>query len=104
MAWEITQDLIALPDDEPRVGYREDHTRIPIQAALIGLTSEPLPSDLPTVKFRLRDEDNTVHYVGWLHDDPECENQMAALAFGESDTGACIIEVLRDGEWKQEIG
>jgi hypothetical protein len=57
-----------------------------------------------TVPFRLYDDDGELHYEGELHDDPECINQMAALRFGESDTGCTRIEVRRGPEWVQEIG
>lgn len=66
-------------------------------------------SRLPTretsmVKFILLDDDLNFIYGGHLHDDDECENQDAALRYGEADEGATVIKVRRDGEWVQEIG
>jgi hypothetical protein len=102
--WRITKDFIAEAGEPTRVGYSEEHERIPVIAVAAGFQSQPLATEYPLVEFRLRDEDDEVHYEGELHDDPECDNQLAALRFGEADTGACIIEVKRDGQWVMEIG
>lgn len=56
------------------------------------------------VPFRLYDDDGELYYEGRLSDDDECENQSAALRFGEADAGATTILVQRNGEWVQEIG
>lgn len=99
----ITEDHIAYPDEPSRVGYTLDV--MPLYGIERVMHVDPaIPTAVAQVKFRLRDEDNEIHYVGLLDDDDDCENQMAALRFGESDTGACIIEVMRDGKWVMEIG
>ena len=104
MSWTITKDHGADYPAESAVGHMEDHSRIPMVAAVIGLESEQLPGDpLPLVAFRLKDDDGEVYYEGTLHDDDECLNQEAALSWGAGDSGCTTVEVLRDGEWKQEI-
>lgn len=62
-----------------------------------------LPASDNLVKFRLFDDDNELYYEGRLTDDDECENQSAALRFGEADAGAVTILVERNGQWIQEI-
>lgn len=57
------------------------------------------------VPFRLRDEDDLIHYRGRLRDDADCEVQSILADWGAADTGGFIIEVCRDGEhWEMEIG
>jgi hypothetical protein len=56
------------------------------------------------VKFRLRDEDNEIHYKGLVRDDDDCECQSILSDWGAADTGGFIIEVRRNGEWVMEIG
>lgn len=110
--WKIERDYLAEEGDESRVGYHEEHSRIPASMVAIGNQSQPLPNMdsvvegqmLPLIRFRLKDDDGEVYYEGILHDDDDCENQEAALAFGANDAGACIIEVARHGKWVQEIG
>lgn len=64
-----------------------------------------LPTDgLPTVRFKLFDDDGELYYSGVLSDDDECENQIAALRWGETMAGCAIVKVKRDGEYVQEIG
>jgi hypothetical protein len=65
---------------------------------------DAIPVEGELIRFRLFDDDGELMYEGRLHDDDECENQTAALRFGEADVGATRIEVCRDGEWKVEIG
>ncbi len=110
--WKITHDFLYDAETEPerfgavsQVGHSERHTRIPYVAAAIGLTSQPLPGG-PFVVFRLYDDDGELYYQGMLNDDDECENQMAALAWGEADSGCTTIKVWRwkTGKWEQEIG
>lgn len=65
-------------------------------------------STMPTYRtlFRLRDEDNLVHYEGWLYNDEECLIQEYLSNWGARDTGGFIIEVW-DNEnktWNMEIG
>lgn len=62
-----------------------------------------LPVALDTVEFKLYDDDGNFVYGGVLDDDDECENQSAALRYGEADEGATVIKVWR-GDWVQEIG
>jgi hypothetical protein len=61
-----------------------------------------MPLDL--IPFKLYDDDKILYYEGVLHDDDNCENQSAALLYGELDAGCTLIEVLRGDEWKIEIG
>lgn len=56
------------------------------------------------IRFRLKDDDGEIYYEGQLTDDEDCQNQTAALRWGESDAGCTTIEVKRDGKWTQEIG
>jgi len=103
--FEITHDLIAdvANGDVSRVGYKLDVMPLYGIEKVMGIDDE-IPTASTKVEFRLRDEDGEVHYQGVLDDDDDCENQSAALRFGESDTGACIIEVKRNGAWVMEIG
>lgn len=57
-----------------------------------------------TVQFRLRDEDNEIHYRGVCRDDADCDVQDVLSSWGAADTGGFIIEVKRDGVWTMEIG
>lgn len=80
-----------------------------IMERVMGIEEEDLPNALDLgenklILFRLYDDDGELYYEGRLHDDDDCENQSAALRFGESDAGCTTIKVFRDGEWKQEIG
>jgi hypothetical protein len=63
-----------------------------------------LPRAGATAHFLTLDDDGNPMGSGWLHDDPECENQTAALRYAESTWGATVIKVARAGDWKQEIG
>jgi hypothetical protein len=90
-------------DDKPTVG------RVLRQMPLYGIEraaglDDSLPEAPELVPFRLYDDDGELCYSGRLHDDDDCENQSAALRYGESDVGATTIKVKRGNEWKQEIG
>ena len=106
VAWKITKDH--LNADEPnaefdRTGYSEEHTRIAYEAAFLGFQSEPLPTG-EKIHFQLFDDDGELYYEGELDDDDECLNQLHCLKWAEGDAGCTTIKVLRDGEWKAEIG
>lgn len=58
---------------------------------------------LPFVRFQLFDDDGELYYSGALSDDDECENQLAALRWGETMAGCTTIKVERNGEFVQEI-
>ena len=112
MAWAILGDLISLPDEKSRVGYSEEHMRIPVEAVVLGAESPKLPDTddkgkkLPVIDFQMFDDDGELYYTGRLHDDDECLNQEAALKYGEADAGCTLIQVNRqDGKgWVTEIG
>lgn len=57
-----------------------------------------------TTRFRVKDEDGEIFYLGWLLDDDQAVSQSAALRFGEADVGVTAIEVWRYGRWVQDIG
>lgn len=59
---------------------------------------------LPFVRFQLFDDDGELYYSGALSDDDECENQSAALRWGEAMAGCTTIKVERQGKYVQEIG
>jgi hypothetical protein len=103
VSWTITRDHISAEHEKSRRDYGEEHTRIPVVAAAIGIESEPLPAGPDRIPFRLYDDDGELYYEGVLDDDDECLNQEAALAFGMTDAGCTTIKVLRAGEWVQEI-
>lgn len=63
-----------------------------------------IPAGDSMIKFKMFDDDGELYYEGRLTDDPDCENQSAALRFGEADAGCTLIIVERNGEWVQEIG
>ena len=58
MAWAILGDLISLPDEKSRVGYSEEHMRIPVEAVVLGAESPKLPDTddkgkkLPVIEVR----------------------------------------------------
>lgn len=81
-------------------------TEAPLYAMERILGIDPtLPGDgLPTVSFKLFDDDGELYYSGVLSDDDECENQSAALRWGETMAGCAIVKVKRNGEFVQEIG
>jgi hypothetical protein len=56
------------------------------------------------VTFRLRDEDDEVHYKGLVRNDPYGENQSFLSDWGAADTGGFLIEVYLDGKWEMEVG
>ncbi len=104
----ITRDLIwegpAADDrDRPATGVTIDRMPMYGMERAMGL-DDTLPSAKQTVKFRLYDDDDELYYEGDLDDDDECVNQSAALRWGETMAGCAKIKVLRDGEYKFEIG
>lgn len=107
MAWVITDDKIAdlKRGDKSMTGYSEDHNRVPVIAVMaLGAQSEPLPKANSWVKFRLYDDDGNLYYKGICHDDEGCENQLAALTWGEGFAGCTEIKVKRGDSWVYEIG
>src|SRR4051812_43240046 len=70
---------------------------------LMGETGE-IPNEGPMVQFRLYDDDGNFCYAGQLTDDDEALNQVAALRYGETDVGATVIKVRREGGFVEEIG
>lgn len=70
---------------------------------VIGVDDELPAFGLPFVRFRLYDDDGELVFSGALSDDDECENQSAALRWGETMAGATVVKVERNGEWVQEI-
>lgn len=96
---------------------RKDHIGTVAQDGELSVTRMPLygieraaglddrlPTAETSVKFRLYDDDGELYYEGVLEDDDDCENQTAALRWGESMAGCTRITVERDGEYVQEIG
>jgi len=71
---------------------------------VLGLDDSIPNGNLPTVKFKLFDDDGSLMYEGELSDDDECENQSAALRWGETMAGCTTIKVERNGTFVQEIG
>jgi hypothetical protein len=110
MAWGITKDHIAEPGEKSAVGLHEEHARIPVIAVALGHESPELPPQpdekLKVIDFQMFDDDGELYYEGRLHDDEGCENQSAALTWGEGNAGCTMIRVNRqDGRgWVQEIG
>lgn len=105
----IDKDHIFDGEGQTRAGVTIDTMPQYIIERILGEGEQTLPDALDVgegklVRFRLYDDDGELYYEGRLHDDDECVNQSAALRFGESDAGCTTIKVLRDGEWKQEIG
>ncbi len=74
-----------------------------VMEAMLGVTGE-IPHDGKTVKFQMYDDDGELYYSGELTDDDECENQLAALRWGETMAGCSTIKVRRGNGWEQEIG
>jgi hypothetical protein len=71
---------------------------------IIGMEDTALPvHGLPCVRFQLFDDDGELYYSGALSDDDECENQTAALRWGEAMAGCTTVKVERNGKFVQEI-
>lgn len=62
-----------------------------------------LTPDLKT-RFRLKDDDGTIYYTGWLINDDECIVQQFVLAWATADSGCTTIEVKVNRKWVTEIG
>lgn len=61
-------------------------------------------AEAPTVvECQLWDDDGELCATGTVPDDDECENQVAALRYGETCWGCTRIMVKRNGGWVQEI-
>lgn len=104
IGWVITKDNLCEDGEPSRVGTRaKEQSTIPTMQRIMGFPIAELAEGTP-IAFRLRDEDNEIHYEGVMGDDPECLNQLDASRFGELDTGAFICEVWRDGKWVMEVG
>jgi hypothetical protein len=85
--WKIDTSYINESDDPPK-------------AEAVGEYPTTFPD--PT-RFRLLDDDRLVYFEGVL--DGGHENaQIDALEWGKKDAGCTIIEVLRDNQWRMEIG
>lgn len=107
MAVRIDKDHIAEPGEESRAGFQFNTMPTYAIERIIGVSTEMLPGGLDgiaPIPFRMYDDDGELYYEGQLSDDPDCENQSAALRWGEADAGCTTIKVLRNGEWVQEIG
>ena len=70
---------------------------------LVGMDDSIPNGNLPTVKFKMFDDDGGLMCSGELDDDPDCANQSAALRWGESMYGCTVIKVERDRKFVQEI-
>lgn len=99
----IDKDFIVDEDEFDRTGTTLEETPQYGIEKVFGI-DPAIPAADNLVKFRLFDDDGELYYEGRLTDDDECENQSAALRFGEADAGCTTILVERNGEWTQEIG
>lgn len=79
-------------------------TRVGWQFPVTDLGAELVAPENEIVTFRLRDEDDVIHYRGLVRNDPFGENQSIMSDWGASDTGGFLIEVLLDGKWVMEVG
>jgi hypothetical protein len=94
ITWESPE--ISEGSDLPtRVGWQ-----FPVNPGYDEFTS----SDHPIHTFRLRDEDDVVHYKGLVRNDPWGENQSDLSDWGAADTGGFLIEVRLGGQWVMEVG
>lgn len=101
--WEIDRDYIKDKGTTGRVGTTGETINVgfgPIAPNIVDLPGGPV------VRFRMLDDDDNPYYGGWLHNDNECLNQQAALAYGMNDAGCTIIEIKEPNtkDWKREIG
>lgn len=55
-------------------------------------------------RFRLKDDDGTIYYKGWLINDTACLVQQFVLAWAMADSGCTTIEVRVNRKWVTEIG
>jgi len=100
--FRITADKICDGPDNSRVGLVVGQMPLYTMERILG-EDDSLTAEGDEVKFRLLDDDGEVYYIGVLTDDDECNNQIAALRWGEADAGCTTIEVRRNGEWVLEI-
>ena len=94
--------MIEVIDHE--TGEKDTFNEMPLYGMerIMGLDPE-LPEAATRIEFKLYDDDGELCATGTLPDDEACENQAAALRYGETCWGATIIKVKRDASWVQEI-
>jgi hypothetical protein len=98
----ITIDKIADGEADSAVGTTVQE--MPLYGIERMMGQDPtIPAEGELVEFRLLDDDGEVYYLGKLTDDDECENQSAALRWGETMAGCAWIEVKRGNAWVCEI-
>ncbi len=98
MAFKITFDHL----DNTHVGILVEEMPLYGIERVAGVDPS-LPVTEQQLLFRLYDDDGTLCYTGWAHDDDEAVNQSAALRWGETDAGCTVIKVSRNREYVQEI-
>lgn len=59
--------------------------------------------DEELLEFRCLDDDGKIYYEGLLKDNEFCDGQSHVLDFSIYDAGCTIVQVKRNGQWKQEI-
>ena len=99
----ITRDLICDGEADSSVGTTVEEMPLYGIERVMGV-DPAVATATERVKFRLYDDDGELYYEGELDDDDDCENQSAALRWGEAMAGCTRIDVLRDGKWIGEIG
>lgn len=90
--------------DGKRMSEEIDETPLYGMERVLGIDPALPAFGLPFVRFQLFDDDGELYYSGALSDDDECENQSAALRWGEAMAGCTTIKVERQGKYVQEIG
>jgi len=101
VTWE-SPDISEGSDLPTRVGWQFP---VNVNAGYLGNDPRELVAPEHEIHtFRLRDEDDEIHYKGLVRNDPDGENQSILSDWGAADTGGFIIEVLLDGEWVMEVG
>jgi hypothetical protein len=101
---DIAADSIAVITWEQDFGVTDLPSRVGWQFPVTHLGQELVDPEWPIHTFRLRDEDDEIHYRGLVRNDPQGENQAFLSLWGERDTGGFLIEVLLDGKWVMEVG
>ena len=100
--FKITRDLTGCDGETGSVGRVIDEMPLYGMERLMGVSPQ-IPIASETVRFRMFDDDGELYYEGELDDDADCENQSAALRWGETMGGCTLIEVMRNGTWTAEI-
>lgn len=97
--WTITEDKVAFPDAKPGTNGNAVGMVGPRGAKL---SSDEIKNHKDAIKFRMKDDDDEICYVGYvILGDEGYERELAPLDdFGSPNAGCTAIELFHNHEWK----